>query len=327
MLTDKLNRVSIAHLPTPIEALPRLSEKLGGPRLLVKRDDQTGLATGGNKTRKLEFLVGEALAGRADVLVTGGASQSNHARQTAAAAAKFGLRSVLVLRGQELPVRTGNLLLDELLGADIRWAGEQDLAQAIQETAEELWSTGARPALVPYGGSNPVGASGYVAAMEELAAQLEAMEEKVDVIVFATSSGGTQAGLLVGARGLGFPGRILGISVDPPRDELAPRVAQLATETAAHLGLSFSFDPAEIEINDDYLGGGYAVIGEPERKAVRLFARTEGLLLDPVYTGRAAAGLVDLIRQDYFSKDQTVLFWHTGGTVGLFGFEGWAEQE
>jgi D-cysteine desulfhydrase family pyridoxal phosphate-dependent enzyme len=293
---------------------------LGGPRLLVKRDDQTGLATGGNKTRKLEFLVGEALAGHADVLVTGGGPQSNHARQTAAAAAKFGVRSVLVLRGHEPATRTGNLLLDELLGAEIRWAGERDAKVVLQETAEELWNMGGRPALIPWGGSTPVGASGYVAAMEELAAQLDAMDEKVSAIVFATSSGGTQAGLVVGARGVGFRGRVLGISIDEPRDHLTALVAKLATETAARLGHPFTFAPADIEVNDGYLGAGYAVVGEPEREAIRLFARNEGLLLDPVYTGRAAAGLIDLIRKGHFTPDETVLFWHTGGTAGLFGF-------
>jgi D-cysteine desulfhydrase family pyridoxal phosphate-dependent enzyme len=320
MLTERLPRMHIAHLPTPLEPLERMSAHLGGPRLWVKRDDQTGLATGGNKARKLEFLVGQALAGRADVLVTGGAPQSNHARQTAAAAAKAGLRSVLVLRGQEPPQRTGNLLLDELLGAEIRWCGEQDPRVALQETAEDLWNHGARPALIPYGGSNPVGAAGYAAAMEELVAQLDAMRERVTAIVFATSSGGTQAGLMVGARAVGFRGRVLGISVDESREDLSVRVAALAGETASHLGQPFTFSPNDIEIDDGYRGGGYAVIGDPEREALRLFARTEGLLLDPVYTARAAAGLIDLIRKGCFGPDDAVLFWHTGGTAGLFGF-------
>lgn len=320
MLTESLPRISLAHLPTPIEALDRLSARLAGPQLLVKRDDQTGLATGGNKTRKLEFLVGQAVSGRADLLVTGGAPQSNHARQTAAAAARAGLRSILVLKGEEPPLRTGNLLLDELLGAEIRWIGDRDLAEALQETAEAVWNSGGRPALIPYGGSNPVGASAYAAALEELMVQLQASDQKVDAIVFASSSGGTQAGLVVGAQALGFRGRIVGISVDRPRAELANMVARLASETAALLGQPFRFEPADIEVQDDYLGGGYAVIGEPEREAIRLFARHEGLLLDPVYTGRAAAGLIDLIRQGLFRPDETVLFWHTGGTAGLFGF-------
>ena len=320
MLTDKLKRVSIAHLPTPIEQLDRLSAQLQGPTILVKRDDLTGLATGGNKTRKLEFLVGEALAGRADALVTGGAAQSNHSRQTAAAAARFGLRPVLVLRGEEPPTRTGNLLLDDLFGAEIHWAGQADLAQAIQQAAEDLWSQGGRPALVPYGGSNVVGASGYVAAMEELSEQLAAAGQKVDTIVLASSSSGTQAGLLVGARALNFDGQVLGISVDKKRDELATMVAELASETAAFLNLDAHFTADEVLVNDDYLGGGYAVISDVERQAIRLFAQTEGLLLDPVYTGRAAAGLVDLIQKGTWNRDQTVLFWHTGGTAGLFGF-------
>ncbi|MBN1315568.1 MAG: D-cysteine desulfhydrase family protein [Anaerolineales bacterium] len=318
MLTDRLNRVPIAHLPTPIEPMNRLSAFLGGPRLWVKRDDQTGLATGGNKTRKLEFLVGEALAGRADVLVTAGGPQSNHARQTAAAAAKFGLRAVLVLGGEEPPVRTGNLLIDDLLGAEIRWAGTNDPAQMLQKTAEELWNEGSKPALIPYGGSNPVGASGYVAAMEEMMEQMK--NEKVDAIVFATSSGGTQSGLVLGARALGFTGRILGISVNRPQQEVVSTVASLANETAAFLNLPYTFKESEIEVTDQYLGGGYAVINDQVREAVRMFARYEGLLVDPVYTGKAAMGLIDLVMQKTFGPNETVLFWHTGGTGGLFGF-------
>ena len=252
--------------------------------------------------------------------MTGGAAQSNHSRQTAAAAARFGLRPVLVLRGEEPPTRTGNLLLDDLFGAEIHWAGQADLAQAIQQAAEDLWSQGGRPALVPYGGSNVVGASGYVAAMEELNEQLAAAGQKVDTIVLASSSSGTQAGLLVGARALNFDGQILGISVDKKRDELATMVAELASETAAFLNLDAHFTADEVLVNDDYLGGGYAVISDVERQAIRLFAQTEGLLLDPVYTGRAAAGLVDLIQKGTWNRDQTVLFWHTGGTAGLFGF-------
>lgn len=320
MPAQSLPRVPMAHLPTPLEPLERLSAKLGGPRILVKRDDQTGLATGGNKTRKLEFLVAQALAGRADVLVTGGAPQSNHARQTAAAAAKYGLRSVLVLKGQPPADLSGNLLLDELLGAEIRWAGDQDLSTALQETAEELWNDGGRPALIPYGGSNPVGACGYVAAMQELLEQLQATDTQADTIVFASSSGGTQSGLAVGARALDFQGRLLGISVDKPAATLKAHVAQLANETAAYLSQPFTFSPQDIEVNDQYLGGGYAVISDAERETIALFARTEGLLLDPVYTARAAAGLVDLIRKNLFGPNETLVFWHTGGTAGLFGF-------
>lgn len=319
MLTDKLRRVSIAHLPTPLEPLPRLTAQLGGPELWIKRDDQTGLATGGNKARKLEFLVADALSQEADTLVTAGAAQSNHARQTAAAAAKFGLDRVLVLRGEEPPQVQGNLLLDRLLGAEVRWAGSTPLPEAMAQVAQELRAAGRRPYVVPYGGSNPIGASGYVAAMEELLAQCAERDLHFDHIVLPSSSGGTQAGLMVGARALGYEGRILGISVDPRAETLKHRLAGLAMATADHLGLGFTFAPEDFAVNDDYLGGGYGVVGELEREAIRTVARAEGVLLGPVYTGRAFGGLLDLIRRGAFRPGERVLFWHTGGTAGLFG--------
>ena len=318
MLTDRRPRVSIAHLPTPLEMLPRLTAHLGGPQLWAKRDDQTGLATGGNKTRKLEFLVAEALAQGADTLVTCGAAQSNHARQTAAAAARFGLACTLVLRGEPPPQAQGNLLLDELLGAEIVWAGADDLTARLEETADALRSRGRRPCIVPYGGSNPVGVCGYVAAMEELLAQAAQAGLSFDHIVLASSSGGTQAGLTVAARALNYRGRILGISVDLPADPLRRRMAELATATADHLGLPLTFAPEDFAVEDGYRGGGYGVISDLEREAIRLLARTEGLLLDPVYTGRAFGGLIDLIRRGAFSPRERVLFWHTGGVAGLF---------
>jgi len=327
MLTDKLARVPIAHLPTPLEPLRRLTAQLDGPELWIKRDDQTGLATGGNKARKLEYLVADALAQEADTLITAGATQSNHARQTAAAAAKFGLACVLVLRGEE-PLRIrGNLLLDRLLGAEVVWAGERPLVEAMSQAAEELQAAGHRPYGVPYGGSNPTGASGYVAAMEELLAQtlassVEPCTERglhFDHIVLASSSGGTQAGLVLGARALGYKGRILGISVDPRAETLTHTLAGLATATADYLGLGLTFAPEDFAVNDEYLGSGYGVVGELEREAIRAMAGTEGILLGPVYTSRALGGLLDLIRRGAFRPDERVLFWHTGGTAGLFG--------
>ncbi len=319
MLTDHLPRVTIAHLPTPLEPLPRLTSELGGPELWVKRDDQTGLATGGNKTRKLEFLAADALRQEADTLITCGADQSNHARQTAAAAAKFGLDRVLVLRG-ERPLKTqGNLLLDHLLGADIVWAGDEPLHEKLDQVAQQLRKKGRHPYIVPYGGSNPVGITGYVSGMEELLAQCEDRDLAFDHIVFASSSGGTQAGLVVAARALDYQGRILGISVDLPADALRETLADLATATAQHLGLELALEPIEFAVNDDYLGGGYGVVGDLERDAINTLARLEGLLLDPVYTGRAFGGLLDLIQGGAFRPDEKVLFWHTGGTAGLFG--------
>jgi len=320
MLTDRLARVSIAHLPTPLEPLPRLTAQMGGPELWIKRDDQTGLATGGNKARKLEYLVADALAQGADTLITAGAAQSNHARQTAAAAAKFGLARTLVLRGKEPLQMQGNLLLDRLLGAEVVWAGNQPLAEAMSRVAEELQAAGLHPYVVPYGGSNPIGASGYVAAMEELLAQCAERDLHLDHVVLPSSSGGTQAGWVVGARVLGYEGRILGISVDPPAGPLRRRLADLATATADHLGLGITFAPEDFAVNDGYLGGGYGVVGELEREAIRTLACTEGVLLDPVYTGRAFGGLLDLIRRSVFRPGERVLFWHTGGTAGLFGY-------
>ncbi len=320
MITNGLARTSIAHLPTPLEPLPQLSARLDGPELWIKRDDQTGLATGGNKARKLEFLVADALAQGSDLLITGGAAQSNHARQTAAAAARAGLACRLVLRGAEPSEVQGNLLLDRLLGAEIVWAGNRLLSKAMAAEAEALQGAGRRPYVVPYGGSNPVGASGYAAAMEELLTQCAERPVDFDHVVFATSSGGTQAGLVVGARALGYTGRVLGISVDPPADRLRPLVADLATATAAHLGLELTFAPDKIGVDDHYLGGGYGVVSDLERDAIRTLAQTEGILLDPVYTGRAFGGLLDLIRRGAFRPDERVLFWHTGGTAALFAY-------
>jgi D-cysteine desulfhydrase len=285
------------------------------------------LATGGNKARKLEFLVADARAAEADALITGGAAQSNHARQTAAAAAKFGFACRLVLRGEEPSRVQGNLLLDWLLGAEVVWAGERPLAEAMAQVAEELQAAGRRPYVIPYGGSNPIGASGYVAAMEEVLAQCAGQGLRFDHIVLASSSGGTQAGLAVGARALGdvnglFGGHILGISVDQPADVLQRMLADLTTATAGHLGLGFTFAPEDFDVNDDYLGGGYGVVGDLERAALRTMASTEGIILDPVYTGRAFGGLLDLIHRGAFQASERVLFWHTGGTAGVFAYGG-----
>ena len=327
MLMENLGRVPIAHLPTPLDPLERLTSQLGGPELWIKRDDQTGLATGGNKTRKLEYLVADSLTQGADTLITGGAAQSNHSRQTAAAAAKFGLACTLVLRGEEPPQVHGNLLLDRILGAEVVWAGDRPLAEIMGRVAEDLQAAGRRPYVIPYGGSNPIGASGYVVAMQELLAQCAERDLHFDHIVLASSSGGTQAGLAVGARALGYEGRILGISIDLQADALQQTLAELATATARYLGLKLAFAPQDLAVNDSYLGGGYGVVGDLERGAIRTLARAEGVLLDPVYTGRAFGGLLDLLRRGGFQPSERVLFWHTGGTVGLFAYGGelWGE--
>ncbi len=310
----EIPRKRFAHLPTPIEELPRLSAALGGPRILVKRDDQTGLAFGGNKTRKLEFLIGDAIGQGAQTLISGGALQSNHCRQTAAAAAKFGLKCSLVLNG-ETPARpSANLLLDEIFGAEITIIPDRSARdRVLQEKFDEAVARGDRPYLVPYGGSSPAGALGYAFAVEELMQQ----KAEVDWIVFATSSGGTHAGLSLGKKVFGFNGRILGISNDESAGWLQHQVSALATAAGRKLG-GEKITADEILANDDYCKAGYGVVTDAEREAIGMFARHEGLLLDPVYTGRAAAGMIDLIRKNFFGKTDRVLFWHTGGQTALF---------
>lgn len=314
------DRIHIAHLPTTIDKMDRLSKHLAGPELLIKRDDQTGLALGGNKARKLEFLMADAKAQGCDHLITSGGPQSNHCRQTAAAAARLGLSCSLVLRGSEPPKLTGNLLLNNLLGAHMRWADETPLSEVIQEVADEVKSMGRHPYVVPLGGSNVMGATGFVLAMHELMKQFTQDNIRVDFIVLASSSGGTQAGMVLGAKVYGFHGRILGISIDKSAEELKTQVAALSTATATHLGLETLSVVGDVEVNDDYISPGYGILTDVERDAIRMVAELEGILLDPVYTGRAMGGLIDLIRWGAFTRSQRVLFWHTGGTPALFAY-------
>ncbi len=318
----EIKRFSLAHLPTPLEPMERLGAVLGGPDLWIKRDDQTGLATGGNKTRKLELLIAEAQAQQADVVLTVGAIQSNHCRQTAAAAARAGLRCVLVLRGYAPPREqwTGNLLLDDLLGAQVWWAKDDDPLLALEKAAQAERAAGRTPYVIPYGGSNRVGAAAYALAFDELWDQMQAQDLPFDRIVFASSSGGTQAGLIVGAKARGYKGQVLGISVDKTGGHLRESIAALLAPTAAYLGLDLEFGPEDVLINDEFLGGGYAVLTDAEREAIRLTARNEGILLDPVYTGKAMAGLIGLIRRGEIGRGERVLFWHTGGIPALFAY-------
>lgn len=311
-----LPRLQIAHLPTPIQPLPRLTAELGGPQLWIKRDDLTGLAFGGNKTRKLEFLLAEAQAHGAQTLVTRGAEQSNHCRQTAAAAAQAGFACILVLTGREPDLTNGNLLLDRLLGVEFVWTEDEDPDTVLKQTFDQAQSDGREPYLIPYGGSNALGASSYTAAIEEFLSQ----EVDADRIVFATSSGGTQAGMLVGAQIFDYSGKVTGISVGPPADTLKPQIAALANEVGSLLQHPVDLKAQDVEVHDAYLGGGYSVMGDLEKSAIDLFARTEGIMLDPVYTGRAAGGMIDLIRKGEIGAGERVLFWHTGGTPALFAY-------
>jgi D-cysteine desulfhydrase family pyridoxal phosphate-dependent enzyme len=311
-------RLHFAHLPTPVEALPRLSETLGGPRLLIKRDDQTGLAFGGNKTRKLEFLVAEAREQGAKTLVSGGALQSNHCRQTAAAAARFGFECILILTGDKPEEASANLLLDQLFGAQVVYAPDRkDRDKILQQAFDRAAEEGMKPYLVPYGGSSATGALGYAFAMKEFIRQ----NVHADWIVFATSSGGTHAGLMLGQRAFGYEGKVFGISIDESDEWLRTHVSALASLASEKLGKRIGFTPADVLANADYCTVGYGVLTKPEREAIHLFAKHEGLLLDPVYTGRAAAGMIDLIRKGFFKKDETVMFLHTGGQPALFADE------
>jgi D-cysteine desulfhydrase len=308
-------RIHFAHLPTPVEELPRLTAHLQGPRIFIKRDDQTGLAFGGNKTRKLEFLVAEALEQGAAMLISGGALQSNHCRQTAAAAARFGLGCTLVLSGEMPDQASANLLLDQMFGAEIVTVADRaDRDRTLQETFDKAAAAGRQPYLVPYGGSSPTGALGYALAVQEFIEQ----DAHADWMVFGTSSGGTHAGLVLGQRVFGYTGKVLGISIDESEEWLKSHVSALASAASEKLGERIDFTPEEVLANADYCRAGYGVLTEAEREAVRLFAKYEGLLLDPVYTGRAAAGMIDLIRKGFFRKDETILFWHTGGQPALF---------
>jgi D-cysteine desulfhydrase family pyridoxal phosphate-dependent enzyme len=310
-----ISRLNFAHLPTSIEELPRLTEALGGPRILVKRDDQTGLAFGGNKTRKLEFLVAEAREQGAKMLISAGAIQSNHCRQTVAAAARFGFDCTLVLTGEKPKQPSANFLLDQLFGAKIITVDDRkDRDRILQETYDQAVAEGRKPYLVPYGGSSSTGALGYAFAMDEFMRQ----NVKADWIVFGTSSGGTHAGLVLGQRIFGYTGKVLGISIDEPEAELKAHVSALASQASEKFGERINFMPDDVLANENYCQAGYGVFGAGEREAINLFASNEGLLLDPVYTGRAAAGMIDLIRRGFFRNDETVLFWHTGGQPALF---------
>jgi len=308
-------KLSFAHLPTPVEELPRLSKLLGGPELLIKRDDQTGLAFGGNKTRKLEYLMASAVEEDADLVLSTGAAQSNHCRQTAAAAARCGLACTLVLVGPEPDQVSANLFLDKILGANIIWTDKRNRDETLQEAYDLAAADGRKPYLIPYGGSNKVGAYGYYQAYREIVDQMK--NEMPDWIVFASSSGGTQAGLVVGAD-QDSHSKILGISVDETEDQLKENVISIVQDLAGHKGQGKKLFENDILVNADYTGEGYGIMNEKDREAIHLFAANEGILLDPVYTGRAGAGLIDLVRKEFFKKGERVLFWHTGGTPGLF---------
>ncbi|MBW1636794.1 MAG: D-cysteine desulfhydrase family protein [Deltaproteobacteria bacterium] len=326
MRLDDLPRFHLAEFPTPIHSLESLTKKYQGPAIYMKRDDLTSLGMGGNKTRKLEFLIGEALKQKKKTLITAGGIQSNHCRLTAAAAKKADLHCHLVLNGNPPVIPNGNLLLDTLFGAEIHFCNREKRDKKLLEVTAELEKAGKKPYLIPVGGSNSIGSVGYVAGMLELARQLEELSLAPDAIIFATSSGGTQAGLTLGAEICGFKGNVLGISIDQVSagsDAFPPVLATITNETAARIGSDIRMTESDFSLNYDYLGAGYAMPGELEFNAIEDLALNEGILLGPVYTARAMGGLLDMIQKGFFTKDQTVLFWHTGGTPELFA---WADR-
>jgi 1-aminocyclopropane-1-carboxylate deaminase/D-cysteine desulfhydrase-like pyridoxal-dependent ACC family enzyme len=310
--------VALAHLPSPVEELSSLRRALGGgPRLLIKRDDALSFAFGGNKVRKMQLVAADALAAGADTLITCGGPQSNHARVTAAAEARLGLRCVLVANGTPPPQATANALLDRLLGADVRYVADRtERAPIMEAVAGELRRGGRRPYVVPLGASTPLGALGFVYAIEELREQLPAPP---DVIVHSTSSGGTQAGLLAGCARHGYAARVLGISADESSAALGRDVRGILGGLAAFDGFGDAgLDRVSVEIDDGFVGGGYGVPTDASREAIDLLARTEAIFLDPTYTATAMAGLLARVRAGEFNERQDVLFWHTGGQVALF---------
>lgn len=318
---DALPRYRLAMLPTPLEEAPRLSSEVG-VRVLMKRDDLTGFALGGNKARKLEFLVADALAKKADMLITGGGPQSNHARMTAAAARKIGMDAVLVFFGSRPPEANGNLLLDELLGAELIYANTDDKNETdrvLERIADERRARGRNPYLIPVGGSTVLGAISYILAMGELLSQLDAMRAKADWIVITTGSCGTHAGILAGTKYYGSPAPVYGITVSRPAVECRERIANLVSRTCEFLGKPLELEPGDIIVDDKYLGECYGAPTPEGHAAIRKVAQLEGIFLDPVYTGKTMAGLIDLVARGEIERGSTVVFWHTGGVPGLFG--------
>ena len=329
MRLTSIPKVDIAHLPTPLEPAPNLSEALGGPEIWIKRDDLTGLALGGNKARKLEYLVADALQQGSTVLMTAGAPQSNHCRQTAAAARKVGMKSVLIFApyskhyGSTDPAQAaqGNLLLDKIMGARIEWyQGEwQDRLTFMDQIAADLRDQGGRPYVIPGGGSNPIGATAYVNAVYETMAQLRDLSlNATHWYTTSSTSGGTHAGLALGAKLAHAPFAVVGSACDQNAETTKAVVAPLANATAEHIGTDVRVSDEEVIVDDNYYLPSYGIPNEGCLEAIEIAARTEGLLLDPVYTGKTMSALIDHVRTGKLTKNDTVIFHHTGGTPALF---------
>ena len=320
------SKYSLAFLPTPLHKLFHLSEQTGYD-IYIKRDDQTGLATGGNKTRKLEFLIQEAVERGCDTVITAGAQQSNHCRQTAAAAAIAGLECHLWLNGREPEIYQGNLLLSHLMGAHLHFSGEnaKGREEALAYLQAELDKTGRKTYLIPVGGSNLTGAMGYISAMAELKKQLTNIDWQPDYIFFATSSGGTQAGIHIGKMLYNVPGNLMPVLIDKDKDFTQPleeKIVEIIRDYNEIFNKQVRIDKNEIKIVKDYNKAEYGKLTENERTAIDVLAKNEGVLLDPVYTGRAFYGMWDILQKQKIPLGSKILFWHTGGTPALFAYAG-----
>ena len=319
-------RLRYGHLPTPIEPLNNLTSYLNGPTIWIKRDDCTGMSTGGNKTRKLEFLMAEAQAQKADIVLTVGAIQSNHARQTVAFAARMGIKSHILLEDRtgiddKNYRQNGNVLLDQLHGATIEeHPADTDMDTAMQAAANRLRSEGHSPYTIPVGGSNPIGALGYVNAATEIIGQGNDLGVPFGHIVHATGSTGTQAGMITGLKGTNSKIPLLGISVRSAKEIQEENVFLLATSTAELVSCPGLVKRSDVVVDSNYVGKGYGIPTDATIEAIKILAQMEGILLDPVYSGKAMAGLIDLVRKGFFNRDENILFLHTGGTAGLFGY-------
>jgi L-cysteate sulfo-lyase len=319
MRFEDIPRVKLAALPTPLEPMRNLSKKLGGPQLFIKRDDMTGLATGGNKTRILEFILGDALSLGSDIIITGANPQSNFVRQTTAATRKLGLDLVLVISDEKPKEINGNLLLTTIMSPEIRFVGghEDDLGPKMEKVAQELRESGCNPYVIHRFGSVPKGGAAYVDAFMELESQIEQQSLGVNKVV-VSSAAGTYGGLCLGAMAAKSDIEITGIAISERSDNWEQKLSDLINGTAVHIGLDIDFGLDDINVNTDYIGEGYAVPTEGMVEAIKLVAQTEGVLLDPIYTGKGMAGLIDLIRKGIFTEDDKIVFWHTGGVPSLF---------
>ena len=332
---EKYPKKQLIHLPTPFQKLENLTQLLQGPEIYIKRDDLTGLAFGGNKSRKLEFIIHDALDKKADVIITWASVQSNWCLQTAAAARKFGIKPVLILfKTYDLPDEyDGNLLLDFILDADVRImeaekgkvVSEEYASEIIEGIVNEVREWGYTPYIAPIGGSmkggsmeRPLGAISYVNAFAEMLEQAEELGVEVDYVVHSSGSGGTQGGLAVGAKALAEKVKVLGISVSDEKESFGNDVFTIAQDTCQALDLNISLEKKDIVVFDDYIKEGYGIVNSEVSEIIRLMAMKEGIFLDPVYTGKAMVALVDLIKKGYFSREDTVVFFHTGGTPALF---------